>query len=141
MFSNFFVTSQLLDRFSAKIFRPVNRSTSWRRDINARAVHRGHRKGVYQCRTIAMLSERGSDNLARRKAENSSTRARVEERRVVHWQARRVGSDEGREGQIPRCLREPINHSTRIKGSKDEKRRRTVGRTTGRHAADAGRSG
>jgi hypothetical protein len=30
---------------------------------------------------------------------------------------------------------EPINHSTRIKGSKDEKRRRTVGRPAGRHAA------
>lgn len=28
-----------------------------------------------------------------------------------------------------RCLREPINHSSRIKGSKDEKRRQTVGRT------------
>lgn len=39
-------------------------------------------------------------------------------------------------GKIPRCLREPINHSARIKGSKDEKRRRTVGRTAGRHAAE-----
>jgi len=72
MFSNF--CYDLLDLSNIRLIlcqtlRSVNRSISWRRDINV--IQRGHRKGVYQCRTIAILSERGSNNLARRKAENS----------------------------------------------------------------------
>lgn len=45
-----------------------------------------------------------------------------------------AGAAWSQRGGGQRCLREPINHSSRIKGSKDEKRRRTVGRTAGMQA-------
>lgn len=97
---------------------------------------RGKVTGV--CRTRDRRAESESGLIIRREENQKSRSMRAGGRRGKETadapEDRREDRARGGGADTARCLREPINHSTRIKGSKDEKRRRTVGRTAGRNA-------